>query len=157
MRLNSWLTRPLPKLKKAIKSDPQRHIVYNMERNLIGNCIHTTTLLEHMNAVARHACNKRHITPPIIKTYNKPKVRVFGNCYPDKITMNRGFHGCNMVVLLHELAHYIDWNTEGHEGEGSPDHGPRWAGIYLDLLSQYRIMSQDAAIAMFDEYGVDWE
>ena len=41
MRISSFLVRD-KKIRRKIKSDPQRHLVYSMERNyLVGMCINT--------------------------------------------------------------------------------------------------------------------
>ena len=57
-----------------------------------------------------------------------------------RVGLNRGFHGVNLITLLHELAHYIvDITYEGHH-----DHGKEFVGVYMHLLDKYRIIPRDA-------------
>jgi hypothetical protein len=148
--ISPFLTRSLPKLGKLVQGDPQRVRFYKMEREFIGTVIYHKVGPRDLQTVADHACNYYRIKPIRIVVYDKPKERKFGEsvCFsadgrPDfgfNIRLNRGFHGANIVTLLHELAHYIvDDTYEGHD-----DHGEEFIGVYMHLLGKYRIIPSDA-------------
>lgn len=101
----------------------------------------------YLQEVSDHACKYYKIKPLKIVVFDKPGKREFGESvyystdefetlFGHVIRLNRGFHGANLVTLLHELAHYIvDDTYEYHE-----DHGKKFAGVYMHLLAQYRVL-----------------
>ncbi len=100
----------------------------------------------NLQIIVDHACRYYHIASVRVVVYNDPNDRSMGEFerheYEDgtmvnpKLRLNRGFHGANVGVLLHELAHYIVDNTYvSHQ-----PHGKQFVGVYMHLLDKYRIM-----------------
>jgi len=154
MRISSFLVRD-KKIRRKVKSDPQRHLVYGMERNyLVGMCINTSCKLDHLQAVASHACRKYQVPQVKVSFYNDPKDECYGSSYADgRIVLNKGHHGANMGTLLHELAHHIDWNIEGFDEE---DHGPTFMRYYVDLMDRYKMLPAYAFEAICDHHGIKY-
>jgi len=144
-----------------VKSDPQRHLVYAMERKIIGWTVHTTMPVNDLLDVAIHACKKYDADVPEIKIINKPKLRVFG--YSDhKITLNAGYNGQNLSTFLHELAHWLQdevWHQTNDWDLICPqeDHGPEFMAIYIHLLDQYKMMPRNQMIDLCDECGIIYD
>lgn len=156
MTLNPFLTRG-KKVKEPVAKDPQRHLVYGMERNdLIGLACNTVSPMSHLEAVAKNACNLFGVPPLKVQTYSDHDEKVFGHCYVNRITLNRAYHGANVHTLLHELAHYIDWRI--HYGEPQqPDHGPRFMGYYIYLMDKYKMIPAYAFKAICDKWGIKYD
>ena len=150
MRLSPFFTTPRP-YKKAIATDPQRHIVYSLEREMIGTVIHTHCKREHLEAVIKHACRKYGISQPEFKIVYK-KQRIFGWCYDnDGIWLNAAFHGDNLHTLLHELGH---WITDKIHDKNLPDHSPEFVKIYAELLDAYKLIPLDAFRVVAKRWGL---
>ena len=149
MRISPFLTRPC-KFKKPIRTDPQRHLVYTMERQLIGISLHCQADPDHLRAVLRHACRKYKVPEPELKIRNV-KERWFGGCREDYIELNARFHGNNLFTLLHELAHWITWQVYGNV----EDHGPEFVSYYAELLDAYKVIPFDAFLVLLNEYGIE--
>lgn len=137
---------------KAIKSDPQRHLVYYMERAIVGWCVNTHMKRNDLLDVIEHACKKYDITPAELKIV-RSKQRVFGWSLHGTITLNTKWHGDNLGVLLHELAHHI---VDELELEG-PSHGPQFVRIYGELLDQYKVLPYFLWLALCEKYEVEVE
>ena len=144
-----YTNRPPQKIDKVL-FDPQRHRVYKLERELIGTSIDTHTPLAKLRAIAAHACSKNSVKRPTIAVVSKP-IRVFGWCSNyTHIFLNKSFHGDNLGILLHELAHYIAWQK-------FPDaecHGPEFMAYYALLLDQYKLLPRDCMDVLAKRYGV---
>lgn len=154
MRISSFLTRD-KNIRPKSKSDPQRHLVYRMERNdLVGMSINTAAPLEHLQAVAAHACRKYGVPQVKVSIFNDPEDRAYGYSYADgRIRLNKGHHGANMATLLHELAHHLDWHIEGFDEE---DHGPTFMRYYIDLMDRYKMLPAYAFEAICDNHGIKY-
>ena len=150
--ISGYLTRK-PKVYKQVESDPQAHLVYQMERELIGQCIHTSSTYAHMTDIIEHACRKyRTKFPNLILTESSK--REFGHCTWTAIVLNPAFHGDNVAVLIHELAHWIA-GEKGHDSKAV--HGPEFVGWYGRLLEDYRMMPLDCFFVLCDRYGVKYK
>lgn len=56
---------------------------------------------------------------------------------PFSIALSRRY-GLKRWVILHELAHALDWRRgSGVVGYDRPWHGPKFVGIYVDLLVRF--------------------
>lgn len=120
-----------------------------MEREFAGVTVHHEVPEAELETVMKHVCRYYRIRPPRFCVYNDPNDKTFGESVSDmvdgartnpKIRLNRGFHGANLMTLLHELAHYIaDYTWPGHEG-----HTPKFVAIYMHLLDKYRVIPSDA-------------
>ena len=133
------------------KDDPQKYRVYAMERSWIGTSLYTTVPLKELQAISDHASRRYRVRPPKIKAYSKPKERVFGAAYEDgEIRLNRGFHGQNLPVLLHELAHHISDRVHPE----SESHGPLFMSVYTHLLHMYKVMPLDCTHLLAQQFDV---
>ncbi|MFC7554740.1 hypothetical protein ACFQU7_24785 [Pseudoroseomonas wenyumeiae] len=56
-------------------------------------------------------------------------------------------------LLLHELAHAM---TSTHDG-ASDGHGPRFMGLYLQLLERYLRLPASALAPSLAEAGIAWD
>jgi hypothetical protein len=56
-------------------------------------------------------------------------------------------------ILLHELAHCLTSTAEG----GSDGHGPRFVGLYLQLLVRHARMPEAALIASLQAAGIPFD
>lgn len=153
MRISSYLTRG--KSYPKVKSDPQQHRIYGMERNdLVGLSISTLSPIEHLRAVASHACRKYQVPQVNVSIYNNPKEKIYGQSFPDsRIVLNKGHNGANMMTLLHELAHHLDWHIDGFDEE---DHGPTFMRYYIDLMDRYKMLPAYAFEAICDKHGIKY-
>jgi hypothetical protein len=93
------------------------------------------------------------------RRWNVPLIRVrlgrdrfwYGEYHPgeDKIDLHdnkrrrRPGHGRNFPVLLHEVAHHIDYYRNG-EHHLDDAHGPTFAGICRDLYDHYEVIPKAA-------------
>ena len=148
--LSPFLTRR-PKMKKPYDNDRQAHLVYYLERFLIGQSLYTYTDFKHMQEIVKHACRYYKVRRPKLRIVTKGN-RIFGQCFDDRIELNVQHHGRNIFTLLHELAHWI--HHEKHPDDES--HGPRFVGYYIDLLDRYKVMPDIAMIALCEYHGVEW-
>lgn len=149
--ISRWLVIPPKRYRKKIKSDPQRHLIYSLERETIGQSINTRSSRDHLRSVASHACRKYKVPNVKLMFVHEPDTRLFGWEDHQKITLNSGFHGCNIYTLLHELAHHI---TDEKYEEGIEHHGPEFFSIYIDLMDRYRVFPRRQMKALADQYGV---
>lgn len=159
--ISAFLTRPIPKPAKAVKSDPQRSRFYKMEREFVGSSIYHKVSRDDLESIMRHACAYYKIRAPKLVVYNDKDDRRFGESVsysidggPDfghTLRLNRGFHGANVVTLMHELAHYIvDATYENHHG-----HGKKFCGVYMHLLDKYRVLPAVAFRALAKKWRIE--
>lgn len=148
--ISHWYTHAVKVFRgKSPQHDPQKNNLYRMEREFIGHAVDTRVPAEKLQLIANHACRKRGVKPPKVKTYRgiRRDARVFGWCDHECIHLNEAFHGCNTSCLLHELAHWL--TPEDHDS-----HGPEFCGIYRELLDQYKMLPKVAFDALSKKHGV---
>lgn len=145
--ISQLLTHPIQKPVKVGPIDPQRSRLYKMEREFVGMAVSHRASNAHLQEISDHACTYYKIKPLKVVVYDKPSEHIFGESvyythddfetlFGHVIRLNRGFHGANLMTLLHELSHYIvDDTYENHE-----DHGKKFAGVYMHLLAKYRVL-----------------
>lgn len=138
------------KYRKPCKKDPQRHLLYSLERKFIGSCVFTKTEKKAILMVVRHACNKYKVRHPKV-VFGRDKQRLFGYCDDEKLWLNTSFHGQNLVTALHELAHWIVEELEEDEYE---THGPEFAAVYMHLLAAYKLLPEVAFRHFAEESGL---
>lgn len=146
--LSHYYTHP-PKNFKFNKEDPQCHLVYKMERSIIGWCVGTKTDLSVLVDVGRHACKKYGVTEPNIRIINR-RSGPFGWCDLDEIALNASRDGDNMGVFIHELAHWIQFQLT----PDTQDHGPEFMKFYIELLDQYKFMPEKYMRMMCKDWGI---
>lgn len=163
--ISPYLTRnALPEFtKERVACDPQRVGLYKMEREFTGISVSCPTPRRILQEVSNNACRYYRVKPVKVVVFHNPRRRIFGESlsfyYPDEpdvpnfnctIRLNRAFHGAHMVVLLHELTHYItDRIYKGHE-----DHGRQFVGVYMHLLDKYHIFPNCAFRALAKKHRV---
>lgn len=152
-RINPFLTRRRHKLGKGIASDPQRHLVYAMERRIAGWAIYAHVEEEDLQRIADYCCRKFKVKRVGVVVENMggtSDARVFGYCRDNSIHLNADFHGDNTAVLVHELAHFIT-------DQKFPDvetHGPTFMEVYAQLLDMLNLFPYDQFLSLCAEYGV---
>lgn len=154
MRLSKYLVRRPTKgnPSRAIKSDPQRHKVYAMERSIIGSSIYSSVPLHILQAIADNACKAERA--PLVKVrLVEEKGALFGYWEDGYVCLNQNYHGANIGVLLHEVAHAI--TDYWFEGIGLPDHSPEWAYTYLKLLDKYNVIPKYAMLEICRRFEVE--
>lgn len=134
--------------KKAPRDDPQKYKVYTMEREWIGTSVNVHMILPDLRSVVNNACSRYGIERVQVRLYSK-KEHVFGYVKDEVIYLNTKFHGDNLGVLLHELAHVI--TDEKHEERES--HGPMFCLIYGELLDFYKVLPMRA----FEYFADKWD
>ena len=147
-----WYTQKLvgPKAKHESVDDPQAAKVYAMEREIVGTSINMHMLPERLQEIASHACRKAKVEDcPVFVEASRE--RIFGETYADRVVLNSACHGDNIVVLLHELAH---WITD-RQYEDVTSHGPTFMRVYSGLLEQYRVLPRDCLAVLAARYGVE--
>ena len=147
-----WYTMPRRPVneKKAVKSDPQRHRVYKMERELVGHCINVKMTKKDLQDIATHVCKDWGVPHARVYVYES-RERTFGWTDGNAIHLNANFHGTNVQVLLHELAHHVTF----YQDPDADDHGKEFMDVYADLMDHYKMMPRDCTIVLAARYGVE--
>jgi hypothetical protein len=122
-----------------------------MERELVGRSVNVRQTIDDLQAVANHVCKKWKVPPLSVWYYNKPNAKEFGYQTGWSIHLNEGFHGANINVLMHELAHHI---TSTYY-PCAPDHGALFMDVYCDLLDEYKLMPRDCMLVLCARYDVE--
>jgi len=135
---------------KEIKADPQRHLIYSMERTFVGSVVGSGTRLQVLEDVVAHACREWRVPAPTIGV--EKRKRVYGACTESEIRLNPDYDGMTMGVVLHELAHWITDRKYGHLD--LEDHGEYFAGVYRYLLDRYNFFPSIAFDALAKQFGV---
>ena len=120
----------------------------------MGVSVYHVVSRRDLQAVADHACRYYCIPSIRVAVYNDPDERSMGEferlvhddgrVTDQKIRLNRGFHGANVCVLLHELAHYVVDDTY----DNVEPHGKQFVGVYMHLMDKYRVMPSCAFRAL---------
>jgi hypothetical protein len=118
-----------------------------MERELEGISVHHKAAPKFLRRVAKSVCRYYGVPQIAVSFINKPKTREFGytlysdfpDASPTRLVLNGGFHGQNLMTLLHELAHHI---TDCLYDDAQA-HGPEFCAIYMHLMSRHKILPQD--------------
>jgi hypothetical protein len=129
--------------------DPQRHLVYAMERLEFGG--HWRHKLTNRTAKRwiRQACKNLGVKAPkvIVKTIRG----VRGEYDEDSRTIYLDTeYGRSGLVLLHELAHHVAYVKYPR----SADHGPMWMRVYATLLDMSRLVPIAGTKAACRRHGV---
>jgi predicted SprT family Zn-dependent metalloprotease len=123
-----------------------------MEREIVGNSINQRMPVARLQEVADHACRK-YRAPYVFVEVEPIKGKVFGEAYQAdaRIALNSSYHGDNLGVLLHELAHWLTDNLYADV----QSHGPTFMRVYSELLEQYKILPRDCLAVLAERYGVE--
>lgn len=152
-RISPFLThRPrLPRPDRLDPNDPQKHLVYAMERSIAGWAIYAHVELDDLQRIANYVCRRFKIKPVGIAIEHLGKTDTFGWCADYTIHLNADFYGDNTSVLAHELAHYVTDNLEGDVDA----HGPEFMGYYAEILDMLNLFPWTQFVALCDEWGVE--
>ena len=150
--ISRFYTNKIKKAKPETLIDPQKQRVYKMEREFIGTVLDTTVDPRVLTEILRHACRKAGVEAPVLIIYEDEKSRVFGYQTEKGIFLNESWHGVNLGVMLHELAHWI--SDELYDGK-VPDHGEEFCAIYRHLLDQYKLLPAECFDLLAESWAVD--
>ena len=159
-RLSRFLTQRPKLLRKTVAGveDELAPALYTLERTTIGVSIDSLTSYNTLDAAVVYICRKARVPRPFLKLVNPTEgaeKRWFGWQTGDTIYLNTGWHGQNMFVLLHELAHFVTF--EIYEDDNSiQDHGPEFIGVYRWMLDRLNVLPIVAFDALLDEYMLDF-
>lgn len=149
--ISSFLVRRIPRPKPPLKKDPQARKLYKMEREFCGTSIYHHVKRVDLLTILNHACRYYGVMIPKLTLGSNSKDKVFGRSYvtihyreddsvefmdEHEIWLNRAYHGDNVAVLLHELAHHI----VDQRFDRAYDHGKTYCAIYMHLLDKYRLL-----------------
>jgi hypothetical protein len=131
--------------------------VYRWESRWLDWC-RPTTSLQGCRWLARKACRAYGVTAPRVTStthaeFRKANVQPYSSfeAYENRILLLD--RHLNPACALHETAHAIVWHRFGHQ---RLDHGPTWLGIYLWLLTEYKVAPLVALEASAKADGLDF-
>ena len=159
--ISPFLTRSIGPPRRLVTFDPQRELLYKLEREIIGKSIYHVVSRKNLQTIADHVCRYYKLPTPKIKVVNQPSTREFGwyishsrdgeAPFDFTISLNRGFHGANVSTMIHELSHYITDTVY----ENNEDHGKEFMGIYMHLMAKYRIIPSDCFRLMARRHSIE--
>ncbi len=136
--LSHYLTHPIPPVRKHSNRDPQKYRLFKLEREFVGTCIYHVVAIRHLQRIADHACKAYGVSTVNVVTFEEFGPKPNDGWYEDgKIGLNSAYSAQNTCVLLHELAHHIQFSKHPDDTQ---DHGPTFCRIYAELLNDYRIL-----------------
>jgi hypothetical protein len=153
--ISSFLTRKPRRddTRPPIKDDPQKWLVYRMERRIIGQIVYHRVKRDHLQLIADHACKKWNVIPVTINEY-RHKERVFGwydySGDVKRIRLNSRYNGMNAGTMLHELAHHITYQL----WPDAEDHGPEFCDVYATLLDSYKMLPYECFLLLAKQHGI---
>lgn len=161
-KLPDALTRsPRPRKSWKSRRDSQCHLVYCMERWIIGPVLMTRTDRDMLQAVIEHACRAARVRQlPKLRFFRKyrkgAKNNRYGYCTDEGIYLNTHKDSCgaNLAVLLHELAHWIVDHYAGFYVREPEDHGEEFVTVYRWLLDKYRVCPAEGFDVICDRENV---
>jgi hypothetical protein len=148
--ISPLVTRKINQPRRSPAFDPQRELLYKMEREFIGQALHHTVPTKELRATLKHACSYYGVPLPKFKVVNADE-RTFGWTSYTTIVLNRGYHGANTVTLLHELAH---WIVDHKVHDRVEAHRPQFVGVYMHLLDKYRVLPSAGFRSLAKKWGI---
>lgn len=139
-----------PKWKKdKDPNDPQKHLLYQWESEWLDWGRKQISLPDCRNLIEK-ACRSYGVDAPTVSA--APRKASFSAYFPcDHSIWLRNAHQ-NISSALHEAAHAI----AQHKYPRAADHGPTFAGVFLDLLTQTGIAPASALYASAKKAGIRW-
>lgn len=137
--------------RKAAKrdgADPQADAVYAWEEEWADWNRETITLAE-TRAHVREACRIHGLKPPPVRQHPGSAMSF---SLDDGTLISFNTKHKNPAIALHEAAHYI---CDRLHPQAQP-HGPRWLGIYMDLLVTAGVAPKSALYASARAHKLRW-
>jgi hypothetical protein len=127
-------------------ADYQKQRAYDWERDNIPSDARTPLSLEGCRELIRHVCLEyRTFMPRLIDGHADN-----GSWSHPTKGIKLAYHGQNVVIALHEVAHWI------LQAKGECDgHGPKWVRLYIDLLVRYDQWTEGDLIVSATLAGLD--
>lgn len=138
------------KVRPGLEEDPQRDLVYAVEKiHLAGHCRHTMAR-KHIRKWTRSVCRAYGVPMPKL-SFGKVD-RGFSAHYDHENATVRldPKWGCNGLTLLHELAHLICYTHYPR----AQDHGAAFCRVYGELLDRNRLVPFAGWKALCARHGV---
>lgn len=130
-------------------SDPQRELVYAMERLEFGGHWRHKLTMKWAKRWVRHAC--KHFCVPhasiIVKCVRGSRAEYDSDTHTLELDREWGLNG---LVVLHELAHHITYCKHPR----AADHGPTFMLVYALLLDMARLVPIAGTRAACRRHGV---
>jgi len=156
--INRFWTQRSKKLRTEEPDDPQAHLIYTVERRLIGNSVYAIVPKENLVELAKYASKLLRLPTPGINILTERQgitCRTMAWQTGSAIYLNPYFHGQNASTLLHELAHYFV--EELYYDISYEDHGPEFVGVYRYLLDRFNVLPCVAFDVLLKEGGVKFK
>ena len=129
--------------------DAQRQKVYDWENEYVIGKDKSHVPFEQIQTIVNFVWGSEGLQhPPRVEELPK-QCRVVG-ATGSRLKLRVPLTGLSTTVILHELAHSM---TSTHEGK-SAHHGPRFVGVYMDLLTKYAGHDREALQRSATERGV---
>lgn len=139
----------------SLRSDPQRDRVYAIEHTFgrPAKIDNRGISLTNARRVVRSVCRAYNVRPVTIRYENR--LNEHHGAYmliPDGALVVNGAHNrLDLRILLHELAHWIDYHYFGDEVEA---HGASFCGIIGWLYDKYRVIPAKALRRLYKDARV---
>lgn len=143
--------------------DPQQFPFYRLEREEIGARDYARLRWKDAERVIRSVCRaysvpraqlKKRVMGRWAAEYDSPgqyfdlkKQRFVVDRGPGTINVNpRKGTAMDLLTLLHELAHHVQWHLHPDGGTEQEPHGPQFVSCYVSILDTVRLIPRDAMI-----------
>ncbi len=152
--ISRFMTGKRYKVGRPCESDPQRHLLYRMERTIAGWAIYAHVEEDDLQMIADYVCRRYKVKRCSVVIENKGKDRIFGWTSAQAVHLNQDFHGDNTAVLAHELAHYV---CDRLFPDLTEAHGAHFVMIYGEILDMLNLFPWNQWCALCDEWGVIYD
>lgn len=136
---------------KPVKSDPQRHLIYTWD-DQHHNASRANLSTKLFYTLIRDICFRYDVRRP--RAGKLPRAWKAFTAVTDTENGALWFDPqyCSARILAHELAHWILFKR----GIGAPYHGPIFAGLYIRLLDEMRVMPIVASVACAEALKIEY-
>lgn len=109
--------------------------LYCLESEFSGHCDHSVATKATLEELAIAVCSYYVTDVPNIRFINSRRNSLVG-WWDGEIVLNRAREGCNGMMLLHELTHFLvdEFYTDVEH------HGPEFMAIYMHLLCRWNYL-----------------
>lgn len=143
--------------RRGPKSDPQRHKVYSAEYSFGRRQRYDIGMtLKQARMIADEVCSLYRV-PPVKVRYEKRPHEHSGATMEwesglknPRIVANSAWNKLDILILLHELSHWIDANYF----DSKEAHGANFVGIAAWLYGHYLVIPPVAYRVILDRFGI---